>query len=91
MAPRQVGAGCLGDRADNSTASQDVQKRIRKAIGELGEEPRPPGVSKLRGYNDRWRVRVGQYRIIYEIDDQVLRVLVLTISDRSQSYTKRYR
>jgi len=71
--------------------SQDVQKRIRKAIGGLSEEPRPPGVSKLRGYNDRWRVRVGQYRIIYEIDDQVLRVLVLTISDRSQSYTKRYR
>lgn len=68
-----------------------IQKRIKAAGDGLAEEPRPPGVSKLRGYADRWRIRVGSYRVIYEIDDGVLRVLVLTISDRSQAYTRRHR
>ncbi|WP_306304843.1 type II toxin-antitoxin system RelE family toxin [Piscicoccus intestinalis] len=43
----------------------------------LAQEPRPPGAKKLAGGDGEWRVRTGNYRIIYEIDDGVLVVLVL--------------
>ena len=46
----------------------EAYTRIRDAIGSLAEDPRPPGCLKLTG-RDAWRIRVDNYRVVYEIDD----------------------
>lgn len=60
----------------------DVQRRIVTAVDSLTVEPRPPGVVKLAGDDNLWRVRVGEYRIVYEIHDGQLIVLVLRVAHR---------
>ena len=60
--------------------------RLTDRIAELGVDPRPVGVVKLVGEDDEWRVRVGDWRIIYRIDDGVLVVLVVTVSPRGGAY-----
>ena len=47
-----------------------IRKRIDQALRSLQSEPRPSGVKKLSGQYQDWRVRVGDYRILYEIDDE---------------------
>jgi mRNA interferase RelE/StbE len=59
---------------------------IDDVIEALSEDPRPPGCTRLRGYTNIWRVRVGNYRICYQIDDGTLVVLVVTISTRDDVY-----
>ena len=59
--------------------------RIVAAVGGLAEEPRPSGVEKLTG-REAWRIRVGDYRIIYEIHDQKLMVLVVALGHRREIY-----
>jgi mRNA interferase RelE/StbE len=49
--------------------SRPVQARIAEKLGQLKDDPRPHGVQKLRGEGDVYRVRVGTYRILYEISD----------------------
>ncbi len=61
------------------------QDRIIDAIAHLEENPRPSGVKKLTG-RDAWRIRVGDYRIICEIQDGALRVLVIRIGNRREVY-----
>lgn len=61
--------------------------RIRGAIVLLGENPRPPGAKALQG-RDGLRVRVGNYRIIYTIDDDVLVVAVVTLGHRRDVYER---
>ena len=53
-------------------AERDLE-RIITAIGGLAKEPRPTGVKKLSG-RDAWRIRVGDYRVIYEIDSEAFRL-----------------
>lgn len=55
----------------------------------LARQPRPAGAKKLVGGRGEWRVRTGDYRIIYEIDDGVLLVLVLAIGHRRDIYRQR--
>ena len=59
--------------------------RIRGAIALLGEDPRPPGAKALRG-RDALRVRVGDYRIIYTVVDELLLVVVVTLGHRRDVY-----
>jgi mRNA interferase RelE/StbE len=59
---------------------------IEEAIGGLGETPRPPGCKPLKGYSGIWRIRVGSYRVGYQVDENVLRVLVVTVSTRDKVY-----
>lgn len=59
--------------------------RIRGAIALLGQDPRPPGARALKG-RPGLRVRVGDYRIIYTIDDNVLVVAVITVGHRKNVY-----
>ena len=59
--------------------------RIRGAIALLAHDPRPPGARALRG-RDALRVRVGQYRIMYSVKDDVLQVLVVPIGHRREAY-----
>lgn len=66
---------------------RDVQRRIAPALEALAVAPRPPGAEKLAGA-DAWRIRVGDYRIVYAIEDRVLLVLVLHIGNRREIYKR---
>ena len=56
------------------------------AIIALTHEPRPAGVKKLTGSRSDWRIRIGEYRIIYEIDDTAKTVTVLQVEHRGEVY-----
>ncbi|MBL7985851.1 MAG: type II toxin-antitoxin system RelE/ParE family toxin [Flavobacteriales bacterium] len=60
--------------------------RIVEAVGNLAEEPRPPGCKKLKGHDDLWRIRIGSYRVIYFIGDAIRLVRVEKVSDRKDAY-----
>lgn len=62
-----------------------VLQRVLDRIGALAEDPRPHGVKKLRG-QETYRVRQGDYRIIYTIEDHILVVTVVRIGHRSDVY-----
>ncbi len=59
--------------------------RILERLRALSENPRPPGCEKLSG-QERYRIRQGIYRIIYEIMDKVLLVVVVKIAHRKEAY-----
>ncbi|MGI8905416.1 MAG: type II toxin-antitoxin system RelE family toxin [Candidatus Sumerlaeaceae bacterium] len=61
------------------------RSKIIDAIRALADDPRPPGAVKLSG-RPAWRIRVGNYRVIYEIVDQQLEVLVVAIGHRRDIY-----
>ncbi|PWJ26242.1 mRNA interferase RelE/StbE [Branchiibius hedensis] len=61
------------------------QARIRGAIALLAEDPRPPAAKPLRG-RPAWRVRVGDYRIIYTINDDVLLIVIVTLGHSREVY-----
>lgn len=63
-----------------------VRRRVLVALAALETDPRPSGVRKLSGFTDAWRVRVGDYRILYEIDDEVVLVTVFRVAHRRASY-----
>ncbi|GAF04804.1 type II toxin-antitoxin system RelE family toxin [Saccharicrinis fermentans] len=62
-------------------------KKVKQTILDLADEPRPAGSKKLKGRNG-WRVRQGDYRIIYDIEDDVLVVTVLDAGHRKDIYKK---
>ncbi len=62
-----------------------IATRIEDKMMELGEDPRPPGCKKLKG-REAWRIRIGDYRAIYEIHDGKLIVIVITIGHRREVY-----
>jgi mRNA interferase RelE/StbE len=64
----------------------DVQQRIQTKINDLAIEPRPNGVKKLQGDDNSYRLRVGDYRVIYEVVDDVLIVTVIKVRHRSEIY-----
>jgi len=64
---------------------QHQRPRLYQAIRKLADDPRPPGTKKLSG-RAGWRIRVGSYRIIYEIYEDRLLVLVVAIGDRKEIY-----
>lgn len=66
-----------------------ARRRIQAAIELLGQDPRPAGAKKLVGGEGEWRVRTGSYRIIYEIRDGMLLVLVLAVGHRREVYRRR--
>lgn len=62
------------------------QGRIRAAIADLAKDPRPHGCLKLKGQVDLYRIRIGNYRVIYSIDDGLLVVEVVKVGDRKDIY-----
>jgi mRNA interferase RelE/StbE len=64
--------------------NQDV-KRILKRIDELAHDPRPPGSEKLTGA-EKYRVRQGNYRILYTIEDQIITVTIVKVGHRRDVY-----
>ena len=69
---------CLIDR-------QSIPKLLA-AIEALADDPRPSGCRKLAGSDRTWRIRVGDYRVVYEIEDEVLVVLVMRVRHRRDVY-----
>jgi mRNA interferase RelE/StbE len=68
--------------------SKTLQKRMVEQFLDLEIIPRPPGVEKLKGSEDQYRLRVGDYRIIYQIQDQALIILVVKIGHRKDIYRR---
>ncbi|MCA1783368.1 MAG: type II toxin-antitoxin system RelE/ParE family toxin [Dermatophilaceae bacterium] len=68
---------------------QRSRRRVQAVIEILAEDPRPPGAKKLAGGDGEWRVRSGDFRVIYEIDDGVLCVLVVAVGHRREIYRRR--
>jgi mRNA interferase RelE/StbE len=65
---------------------REVAARIAEAVAALGGDPRPRGVKKLVGSATAYRIRVGDYRVIYDVFDGVLVVVVVTIAHRREVY-----
>jgi mRNA interferase RelE/StbE len=65
--------------------SPEPYARVRDAIRALGQEPRPQGCLKLTA-REGWRVRVGDYRLVYQIDDKQRTVMVLHVGHRRDVY-----
>jgi mRNA interferase RelE/StbE len=63
-----------------------ARRRVGAAIDLLADNPRPPGAAKLVGAEGAWRVRTGDYRILYEIVDRKLHVWVIAIGHRRDIY-----
>jgi mRNA interferase RelE/StbE len=63
----------------------DVASRVLARLAGLETNPRPQDVKKLKG-RDAWRIRVGDYRVIYEVHDRVLQIIVIRIGHRREIY-----
>lgn len=60
--------------------------RLVARIKALGEKPRPSGSRKITGSKNDWRIRVGTYRVIYEIDEKAKTVMVMRVRHRREAY-----
>ena len=78
----------LRSRARREIRNLDRQTlaRISKAIDSLSENPRPTGCLKVKTSEGRWRIRVGDWRIGYEIDDEARKVTIITVGHRREFY-----
>lgn len=65
---------------------KQVLARVDRLLLSLADEPRPAGCKKLRGYETLYRLRVGDWRLIYAIEDDELVVLVIEIAPRGEAY-----
>ena len=66
-----------------------MQRRVVSAIKALADEPRPKTVRKLVGGEDYYRLRVGEYRVVYQIIDQVLLICIIRVRHRKDVYRKK--
>ncbi len=71
-------------RLERHAPTQDIE-RLRKAIRGLSEEPRPHGVMKLKGSSDGYRIRVGNYRVTYEVYDDAKIVAISRVLRRNEA------
>jgi len=65
---------------------RQVQQRISERIENLSENPLPLGVKKFQGEANHWRIRVGDYRVIYRIDRQRIVVTIVRVAHRREVY-----
>jgi len=77
-------------RAQKQIAGLDraVAERVAEKIDTLAENPRPRGITAVRGEKDVYRIRVGQYRIVYVVKDEVLVVVVFRVRHRDKDTYK---
>lgn len=78
----------LGTRAEKQRRdlSSVTRNRIDRSLEALAKDPRPRGAVKLSGLTEGWRVRVGDYRILYTVDDRGQVVRVYRIGHRREAY-----
>lgn len=77
----------------NSSAQKELDalddavfRRIDRKILALADNPRPAGCKKLKGYKDQWRIRVGDWRVVYFVDDSAKRVSISRVAHRREVY-----
>ena len=77
------------------TAENDLKRlptatiqRIIFQIRTLGENPKPPGCRKLTGSKNDWRIRIGDYRVLYEIDEKAKTVRIMRVRHRREVYRR---
>ncbi|MCL1897777.1 MAG: type II toxin-antitoxin system RelE/ParE family toxin [Micrococcales bacterium] len=80
----------LTSRAQRQLGKLDMaaRRRVQVAIDLLASTPRPPSAHRLVGGQGEWRVRTGDYRVIYQIEDNRLLVLVITVGHRKDVYAR---
>lgn len=64
------------------------RERIVRRIEALSSNPRPSGVEKLAGVGEKYRIRQGNFRVVYEIEDEILVVTIIRIADRKDVYRR---
>jgi mRNA interferase RelE/StbE len=75
-----------GAERDLSRLSSEVHDRVIVALQALALDPRPPGSRKLTGSKNDWRIRVGDFRVVYEIAEQICIVRVNRVRHRREVY-----
>ena len=73
-------------RKELESLSAPLIRRILAKIELLSKNPRPAGCKKLKGAHDLWRIRIGEYRVIYSIIDSDIRIEIITVRHRRQAY-----
>ena len=73
-------------RRELEALDRTVVARILSRIEGLAQEPRPPGARKLRGEQQLWRIRVGDYRVVYSVDYRQRVVDVVRVRHRREAY-----
>ena len=73
-------------RKELEALPDDMLRRVVGKLESLGDNPRPDGCRKLKGYRDQWRVRVGDWRVVYVINDTAKLVSVTRIAHRREVY-----
>ena len=75
-----------GAERERRKLDDQMRRRINEALLSLEAAPRPPGVVKLRNAENEWRIRVGDLRFIYEVDDDGRVVTILRVRHRREAY-----
>jgi mRNA interferase RelE/StbE len=73
-------------RKELEALPDNVLSRVVRKVESLGQTPRPAGCKKLKGYKDQWRVRVGDWRVVYIVDDKTRLVSVTRVAHRREVY-----
>ena len=75
-------------RKELEALPDNVLARVVSKLEALGRTPRPAGCKKLKGYKDQWRVRAGDWRVVYIIDDAAKLISVTRIAHRREVYDR---
>jgi mRNA interferase RelE/StbE len=73
-------------KSDIDSLDKPIKRRVGAAIETLADNPHPTGSKKLQGKDDTWRIRVGDYRILYDIKNKELVILVVKVGHRREVY-----
>jgi len=71
---------------DLNELDKHIRNRILNALSKIEADPRHRGTGKLKGFNNQWRARTGDYRVLYEIDDNKKAVHIFRIAHRKEAY-----
>jgi len=72
-----------------SDLPKNVQERIAPKVNALAQNPHPPGSKKLVGMDDLFRIRIGDYRIVYQVKDEILFIIVVNVGNRKDVYRRK--
>ncbi|MGH9432553.1 MAG: type II toxin-antitoxin system RelE family toxin [Terriglobia bacterium] len=75
-------------RKELEALPDNVLARVIRKIDSLGDAPRPAGCKKLKGYEDHWRIRIGDWRVVYVIDDETKLVSITRVAHRREVYER---
>jgi mRNA interferase RelE/StbE len=73
-------------RKDLKALPKRERQRVAEQIDALKADPRPTGCKKLKGREDFYRIRVGSYRVVYQIENEILLILIVRVGDRKEIY-----